>query len=397
VLRDVYPGSTVDIQVRGQSQIGDGSWSGVVTFQADPPRPPEQVDPVYRGAPVAGITASRQIVITWPEPYTHGLGITKYNVETWADWAAYHSGAASLASDDINCGASCTASHITVLGWDLGDNVTRVFKVKAQTMGGWGVASAPHAFQSGLGDPPQKILGIQKTNPFACGSTYECNYMGLSWEHPSGSGYELIEYEVNYQWNETHPGTSKFTSGQNAYTGCVGPFEHSTPVPFRVRARNMIGWAEWSSDVTYWTGELLPPEKPSQPSRIIGAGADAVTSVMLRVSISANCLNYPITGEVEVNGPHAGPYEQITINPNCGTTHTFTGLTPGTPQRYRLRGSNEAGTGSWSDAITYTTSSLEPGGCEAPYASYLNRTIITRSGRLRRSSGGWMSSSTRSR
>lgn len=164
----------------------------------------------------------------------------------------------------------------------------------------------------------------------------------------SDTNPSATQYQINVN-------TNKYVTPEGALTASpvwitpsgkkitVKGLSPSTPYTFKVKARNGDGVeTELSSPVSGTT--LIAP--PAAPANIIATATS--NTITLSWSAVATAESY----EVEADG--------IIKSAGTSTTYTHTGLNPGTPHTYRIRGKNAGGAGSWSTIVEKSTRPSAP-------------------------------------
>ena len=182
----------------------------------------------------------------------------------------------------------------------------------------------------------------------------------LSWSEPAGepTGYS-VEWSADgeTEWTAADPAHSG-TATEYSDTGVAG----GTTRHYRVRATNDAGTGPWS-EVTSATTNLnlvyLPPDTPQNLSAA-AASASRIDLSWTAVDAEPEVTGYAVersadgeTGWTPVDPAHSG----------AGTQYGDTGLDAGTTYSYRVRATNDAGSGPWSavaDATTNATLAADP-------------------------------------
>ncbi len=118
----------------------------------------------------------------------------------------------------------------------------------------------------------------------------------------------------------------------------------STAYTFQVKAKNGDGVETALSSAVSGTTLIAPP---AAPANLIATATDKTITVAWDAAATATSY------EIEADG--------TVISTGTSTRYIHTGLNPGTPHNYRVRGKNAGGAGSWSIQITKSTLPSAPG------------------------------------
>lgn len=222
--------------------------------------------------------------------------------------------------------------HITVKS--LNPNTTYNFWAKAKSNSGIQTSQSLPTSGKTLIPPPGIPLNLRIT------STTQ-NSISLAWDQVSGaSGYDIK------------------ADGQIIDNGSVAVYVHSglqsdTQHTYQVRAKNIAGYSNWSSQLTVNT--LV--EVPGIPLNIVTTSSDT------SIAISWDSLHDATGYKIEVDGN--------ILDNGLVTSFLHNSLTPGTQHNYRIKAYNSGGQGAWSSIVTGTTKLNVPSGIttESQYRS----------------------------
>ncbi len=157
----------------------------------------------------------------------------------------------------------------------------------------------------------------------------------ITWTTPTANGAPVEEYQLEYE-DITGGGTQTVTLGiQNSHTwtGLTNGNEYR----FRVQARNVAGWSEWSG----WSAAVRPDTIADAPAAPTVAFADGQLGVTWT---APNNQGSAITGyKLEIG---SGASQVVTLG--AGTTYDWTSLTNGVEYQFRVAAVNAAGDSDWS-------------------------------------------------
>jgi hypothetical protein len=309
-------GTTYYFRVAAKNVAGESGWSGSANT----------VPRTVAGAPT-GVGASPSdgsVALTWSASTDNGgSAVTGYSVQysqNGTDWAD---------------GGSVGSSPAALSG--LTDGTSYQFRVAAVNPAGTGPWSSP-------------VTATPFTTPDApdgLEATPGGGEADLTWNTPFDGGSSVIQYDIEYRvtggdWVDGAPsiGTSSAVTG----------LDNGTAYEFRVRAENAAGAGGWSDtatttprtvpDAPAWSG-IVPSNGEVQLSWSAPAdgGAD-ITGYLLQKSIDGTVWSDVASG--------------------TATSADVTGLTNGTAYSFRVRATNAAGDGAFSE-VTSSTPRTVPG------------------------------------
>jgi hypothetical protein len=167
--------------------------------------------------------------------------------------------------------------------------------------------------------------------------------VSMSDTNPSATLYQIVANTNKYVTPEGALTTSPVWITPSGKKITVKGLSPSTTYTFQVKAKNGDGVETALSSPVSGTTLIAPP---AAPAGIIATATS--NTVTLSWSTAATAESY----EVEADG---------TIkSAGTSTTYTHTGLNPGTPHTYRIRGINAGGSGSWSTIVEKSTRPSAP-------------------------------------
>jgi hypothetical protein len=168
----------------------------------------------------------------------------------------------------------------------------------------------------------------------------------LAWSAPADDGGSPVTGYVVQKSTDGTTWDDVATVLGTAYE--VSALAGGQPVSFRVAAVNAVGRGAWSDVV-----DATPQKRVVAPSAPQGVGATAgVEKVTLAWSAPADDGGAAVTGYVVEKSTDGQVWTQV--GSPTGTTLEVTGLTAGTPVRFRVTAVNVVGQGTWSDEVAAT-------------------------------------------
>ena len=186
--------------------------------------------------------------------------------------------------------------------------------------------------------------------------------INAAWTAPNANGAAITAYQLQYKLSSA----AGWTTASSTITGTnytVTGLTIGSTYDFRVRARNVGGWSQYSD-----SSSLATASTPGAPTW--GAFTTATRSLTLRWTAPSSNGGSAVTGyEIEYRRGTSGSW---TDGPDPGanaTSRTISGLTPNTTYQFRIRAINAVGNGTWSANKTGRTRQLT-----APSAVRINST-----------------------
>ena len=335
------PNTRKYFRIRAANEFGGGLWSEVAearTLAAGVPGPPQDVG--------AGPFGDNAISVFWNQPAEDGHApVTQYEVQ----WSAN----GSTGWSRVGSTGNTTLNHTGLVAGD-----EYYYRVRARNSVGWGPWSQ-------LPAPAVPTGVLRPAAPYPHAEPNGSTAMDIMWEPPYDEEWREDTTITGYQleWSATGvEGTFRSlaspaaTSRSYTHTGLTA----DTTYYYRMRARNSVGWGDWSETVEQKTGVT---GLPGTPSLTVQANGSAEINLSWTKPASNGA---PITGyELEYYSPdYQGWYWLTGSWVSADVTHYIdSGLEPGTERQYRIRANNENGPGQWSTARTARTDS---GGPDAP-------------------------------
>lgn len=242
------------VKVRGCNKGGNGAWSPVWAqrTQVHPPRMP-------MGLHVAGATPT-SMQVSWDSAHDsvhHPVMLYQLRVA-----ARYHNGDYDPNEPWVTVAATETSEspRLTKVVEDLEPGVTYCVQLRAVNSYGPGEITAPLAVSTVCDVPPPPSQPVsESTGPGVVFLTWNQPVFGSDLIHREGNMIEgyMVQMRIHGQddWKVVHEETSE--------TRCVvEDVSHSTIYCFRVKARNHLGWSEWSDEGMEATPAPPPPRPP---------------------------------------------------------------------------------------------------------------------------------------
>lgn len=235
------------------------------------------------------------------------------------------------------------------------------FRVRAANVYGWGDFSSVLSVKAAA--KPAQVLSVSTTVDDATGK------LKISWLPPSSNGDSITEYKVEiaetllatYYAESTYcPGTST-TLLQNLY--CLVPMTALTALPYsygvnrvvvvRISAKNSYGFGATSTPNTSGARVRTVPVAPTTPTVGSIASDTQVQITWTALTFGDNTGQVAITAyELYGDNGSGGTFNELS---NALTTsYLATGLTGGTPYKFKVRATNMYGPGAFSAELTYT-------------------------------------------
>jgi hypothetical protein len=254
------------IMVRGRNGGGDGPWSPVVLQRTTVP-PPLMPTTLY-----SSDTTSTSTTLSWDHPLDDAYPVTAYQIRV-----------VDLSESDGERDYDGPWQTITAV--ETGDEKERLcyvvedlepgkeyaFQVRALNQNGPGEETEPLKVTTKCDVPPPP------SQPESADQT--CDSILINWRPPArDNGSEVASYHLQMRQDgeEDWQTVSEQINSTSVEVKCPEP---RTVYHFRVRAKNALGYSEWSDESMF---ETLPPPPPQPPV--------ALTSVVTHNSVT---LNWP--------------------------------------------------------------------------------------------------------
>ena len=241
-------GRTYQIRVRARNALGrspDWSPTGSATPQAEVPG---------RTFGVAASPGDAQAMVSWEPADPRGATITSYIVQ----WRR--------AGQSFGTGRQTTTTGTMTTVSSLTNDAIVYFQVRARNSRGFGAwsreASTTPVAPPPPPPPPQaevpgRTFGVV-ISPGNARAT-------LNWEPADSRGAPIISYTVQWRGTGQAFGTGRQTTTTNTMV-TVSSLTNGVIVYFQVRARNSVGFGEWSRETSTTPVAPPPPPPPPEPS-----------------------------------------------------------------------------------------------------------------------------------
>ena len=303
-------------RVRVKNVSGWGDWSDIWTFHTI--APPE--GPVLLTPPDGSTITSLPVTFSWQAVD----GAIQYQFQ--------------MAKDAVFTNIECS-KLLTTISLDLsfaGDGNPRYWRVRAKNVSGWGDWSDIWTFHT-IAPPEGPVL---LTPPD--GSTITSLPVTFSWQAVDGA----IQYQFQMAKDAvfTNIECSKLLTTISLDLSFAGD---GNPRYWRVRAKNVSGWGDWSDIWTFHT--IAPPESP-----VLLSPSNGTTITSLPLTFSWQAVDGAIQYQFQMAKDTT--FDNIERSKLLTTTSlqlTFAG--DGNPRYWRIRAQNISGWGDWSDIWSFHT------------------------------------------
>ena len=307
-------GQLYQVQVQAKNSAGSGPWSDVATAT---PQPSVSV-PDKPDAPT--LTAGNtQIEVEWTAPANNGAAITDYDVE-------YRQGTSGNYTDWPHTG---TTLNTTITG--LTNDQAYQVRVRATNSAGSGPWSDPATATptTSPSAPDKPVVTLTPGNA----------EIEVEWTEPDNNGAAITDYDVQYRQGNSGGWTDKPHTGTTRST-TIESLTNGQSYQVQVRATNSAGTGAWSDAAT-----ATPRTVPGKPDVTLTAGNNQI-----EVEWTAPANNGAAITDYDVEY-RQGTSGNFTNWPHTGTarTATITGLTNDQSYQVRVRATNAAGSGAWSN------------------------------------------------
>ena len=323
--------TTYDIQVRAVNATGPADWSTPAYRVLTDPDIPSQPD-----APVAGVTAARQVIISWTAPADNGSAITNYSVRY------RQTGVTQWIEAKFDTSLRREVGSLTPF-------TEYEFQVKATN----GVGDSPwstsltlttSAAKPDAPDAPFVVLAASRN-------------LNLSWTAPADNGSAITGYKLRLRakgvqaWGDVHelPNTA----------GNISQLVPATEYEFQVLATNALGDSPWSASGMGRTSNA-PPEVPDAPT-ITSAGPTSI-----RVTWTAPVDNGDTITSYDLRWRVSGLGVYTEVTGITGTEHVIENLMRGTRYYVEIRATNALGTSAYSSQGSGSSDPVVPSKPEKP-------------------------------
>lgn len=358
-VEGLQPGSTYDFAVVAlccDPAGADSELSAYTTMETLPavvPEPPANLQ--------ARPASWSEVALSWDEPDDHTFPIFEYMIYgAEAGHAPVLLGRTSLLEH--------TVSHLEA------DAAYRFLVVAVNCAGTSAAAEAQVATQPALPTITPEAVTVEEVSFFYC---------IVSWSYPAMRGADATGMELEcFRDGAWAPmGTAALAETSRMQ----GDLEPGETYQVRCRTHSFAGPSEWSAPTPVQTRTSEMPGKAFPPRCVEGAvGLDAVT-MQWGPELMADYDGPPVSHwELQLRDQTHAPWVTVAGEAFTATKvyaasgepdyhfhrpaaveasqHTFRGLAPGAEYGIRVRAVNEAGPGDWSEATTFVTQALAPGG-----------------------------------
>jgi hypothetical protein len=294
-------------------------------------------------APASITTTSYQngyVPVSWSPPNNDGQSpITNYIIQVSS------SSSSGPWVSPINVGLNTSYNF-----GGLNNGTTYWFQVAA--VNGWcgngsGVDTGPFVTSNSAipATAPSQVSNVQTTSGPNVGN------ISVTWSVPYDGGLGISSYTLQYRVSGTGSWTTitGIPAGANAYI--ISGLGNGITYDIQVAALNVVGQGPYSIIVIGTTFTT-----PNSPKSLTGTTGNAQAS--LSWTAPTNNGGTPVTQYlVEYRTSSSGPWTNVNTG-STATTYTLTGLTNGTLYYIRVSGINAVGTGTPSNVISVTPSTI---------------------------------------
>lgn len=328
--RDVGPlmnGTTYYWRVRATNSGGTSSFSSTWSFTTVP-APPSA--PMLSSPANGSFNQPTTITLNW----NSSTGATSYRLQV-----STNSTFSSTVLDD----STLTATSKEV--GPLSNNTTYYWRVNAKNAGGSSPYSETWSFTTAVAPPSAPTLS-SPTN----GATNQPTTVELRWNATMGAE----SYRVQVSTGSTFPSTVVDNQNVTVTSLQVGPLSNGTTYYWRVMAKGLAGSSDWSS---VWSFSTVPAA-PSAPT--LSSPANGATSVSTSPTFSWNAATGAVSYHLQLSTQTTFSSTIVDRPGITATSSSVNGLSSGTTYYWRVRASNDGGTGPWSGTWSFTTSAAAP-------------------------------------
>ena len=317
-------------RVRASNDAGDGPWSGINSFTTLAPPPQVSLtSPVDRATEVALIPT---LLFSWQaldEAETYALQVSTNNALS----------SPVIDERDIT-GTSHSSTH-------LQDDTVYYWWVRASNDAGDGPWSGINSFRT-LASPPQVSLSAPTNS-----ATEIPLIPSFSWQALDEA--ETYTLQVSIQNNLASPVINESDLTETSYS-IKRSLQAGIAYYWRVRASNGAGDGEWSGINSFTILLVMNPP----PKVRLSAPINSDTGIALTPSLSWQALDEAETYTLQVSTQNNLASPVIDESDLTGTSYSSTRLQADTDYYWRVRASNDAGDGLWSEINSFTTLAPPP-------------------------------------
>ena len=341
-------------RVAAKNASGTGAWSDTVEATTADAAPAKMAAPTFTNPAVGGFTVN-WAAATVPAGATAVTGYTIQHIEKPASGSPDWNNATATAA-----AASATSKAVTGL------QAATAYLVRVRASNGAGDGPWSDTAQTSTPDDvPGKVTGVTASSPTGAGFTVNWAAATVPTGAPAVSGYVVqhLEKPASGSPDWASDATSVDVGDAAARSAAVTGLDARTTYLARVAAKNASGTGAWSDTVEATTADAAPAKMaaPTFTNPAVGgftvnwaaatvpAGATAVTGYTIQH------IEKPASGSPDWNNATA------TAAAASATSKAVTGLQAATAYLVRVRASNGAGDGPWSDTAQTSTPDDVPG------------------------------------
>ena len=268
------PDNLYAVVVRGRNGGGDGPWSFPILQRTSVP-PPQVPTTLY-----SSDTTSTSTTLSWDQPLDDTYPVTAYQILVLDVSENDAKGSENQDESHWQTLTAVETDHEKERLWyvleDLEPGNEYSFQLRALNQNGPGEETEPLKVTTKCDVPPPP------SQPES--AEQSCDSIVINWKPPArDNGSEVASYFLQMR-KDLHraPVEEDWTTVSEEITGIrveVSCPEPRTVYHFRVRAKNALGYSEWSDESTF---ETLPPPAPEPP-----------LAVSILVSNNSVTLNWP--------------------------------------------------------------------------------------------------------
>jgi hypothetical protein len=241
----------------------------------------------------------------------------------------------------------------------LTNGTTYYWRVNATNAGGTSAYSTSWSFTTsggGGGNPPAAPTLSSPVN----GATGISTTPTLNWNASTGATSYQLQVSTNSSFSSTVVNQSGITGTSYGVTGLT----NGTTYYWRVNATNAGGTSAYSTSWSFTTsggGGGNPPAAPTLASPSNGA-----TGISASPTLSWNASSGATSYQLQVSSDFSFSTTDVDQSGITGTSYGITGLAEGATYYWRMNATNAAGTSSYSDIWSFTTTIMALAPAAAP-------------------------------
>lgn len=326
-------------RVRATNGITTSDWSDVWNFSTVPALPQA---PTLNSPPDNASDVSTDPTFSW-DPVQ--------NVDTYQIQVATDTEFTSLAVNE----SDLTSASYQAAG--LSPSTVYYWRIRATNAGGTGSWSVTRSFttESSPSNPPEAPSLASPSD----GASGVPTSPTLNWNSSQGADTYHLQVATNASFSSPVINQSELSSTSYQASG----LDNSSTYYWRVRASNEDGNSSWSAEWSFTTEGSIPQVPPAPSLESPSNGADEIpTNPTLQWNSAERADTYQLQVATDEN------FSNLTVNENglTGTTRQIANLDNSTTYHWRVRASNEGGTGDWSDSWNFITQEAPSNPPETP-------------------------------